>query len=268
MAAAAIEAAASRLAEAQASCTPCAPVRDLLDAQDVAAAYAVQALNTARAVAAGGRIVGRKIGLTAEAVQRQMGVDQPDFGTLLADMAEGDGQEIAWSRVLQPKVEGEVALVLDRDIAVEMPTAADLVRATAYAAPAIEIVDSRIAGWDIRIADTVADNASAGLFVLGGPPHSLRDLDLLGCGMVLWVNGRPVSFGVGAACLGHPLNAAVWLARRMAQAGEQLRAGDILLTGALGPMAPVRPGDAVEVGISGLGTARAFFGQDGTGGNG
>lgn len=256
---AAIEEAAARLFDAQAMRTPCAPVRELIGATDIVAAYAVQARNTTRAIAAGGRVVGRKIGLTARSVQQQMGVDQPDFGTLFAGMAAGDGEEIAWSRVLQPKAEGEIALVLDRDVTSEMPTAADLLRATAYAVPAIEIVDSRIAGWDIRIADTVADNASSGLFVLGGPPHSLAGLDLLLCGMMLTVNGRPASYGVGAACLGHPLNAAAWLAGRMAEAGEPLRAGDILLTGALGPMVPVGPGDAVEVRIGGLGSARAFF---------
>lgn len=255
----AIEDAAARLFQAQAAGVPCAPVRDVIGADDVAAAYAVQALNTARSVGRGARVVGRKIGLTAEAVQRQMGVDQPDFGTLLSSMVRGDGEEIAWRDVMQPRVEGEVALVLERDLSVEMPNVADLIRAVAYAVPSIEIVDSRVAGWDIRIADTVADNASSGLFVLGGPPRRLDGLDLHACGMVLRVNGRPVSFGAGAACLGHPLTAAVWLARRLAAEGSFLQAGDILLTGALGPMVAVSAGDAVEVAIAGLGAARTAF---------
>lgn len=253
------EDAASRLLQAQRSGTPCAPVRDLIGADDVAAAYAVQALNTAHAVERGARVVGRKIGLTAVSVQRQMGVDQPDFGSLLSSMIRGDGEEIAWRDVMQPRVEGEVALVLERDVSAELPNVADLIRAVGYAVPSIEIVDSRIAGWDIRIADTVADNASSGLFVLGGPPRRLDGLDLYGCGMVMRVNGRPVSFGAGAACLGHPLTAAVWLARRLASEGTSLRAGDILLTGALGPMVPVHAGDAVDVKISGLGTVRTAF---------
>lgn len=251
--------AAARLAAAQATGVPCAPVRDLIGPDDIAAAYAVQALNTARLVADGARVVGRKIGLTAASVQRQMGVDQPDFGTLLAPMGRSEGEEIAWRDVMQPRVEGEVALVLGRDLTEEAPSVTDLIRAVDFALPAIEIVDSRIAAWDIRIADTVADNASSGLFVLGGPPRRLDGLDLHGCGMVLHVNGRPVSFGAGAACLGHPLSAAIWLARRLAAEGERLRAGDILLTGALGPMVPVRPGDAVEVAIAGLGVARTAF---------
>ena len=257
----AVDDAAARLARAQESGVPCTPVRDVIGADDVAAAYAVQALNTARAVERGARVIGRKIGLTAASVQRQMGVDQPDFGTLLSSMIRGDDEEIAWHHVMQPRVEGEVALVLEHDLAVETPNVADLMRAVAYAVPSIEIVDSRIAGWDIRIADTVADNASSGLFVLGGPPRRLDGLDLHGCGMVLRVNGRPVSFGAGAACLGHPLTAAVWLARRLAAEGAFLRAGDILLTGALGPMVPVSAGDAVEVMIAGLGAARTALGQ-------
>lgn len=257
----AVEDASARLAQAQKAGVPCAPVRDLIGADDVPAAYAVQALNTARAVGQGARIIGRKIGLTAESVQRQMGVDQPDFGTLLSSMIRGDGEEIAWRDVMQPRVEGEVALVLERDLSAEMPNVADLIRAVGYAVPSIEIVDSRITGWDIRIADTVADNASSGLFVLGGPPRRLDGLDLHGCGMVMRVNGRPVSFGAGAACLGHPLTAAVWLARRLAAEGAFLRAGDILMTGALGPMVPVRAGDAVEVTIAGLGAARTAFGR-------
>ena len=261
----AIQAAAERLHQARMTSITCMPVRDLIGADNIDAAYAVQALGTARAVSEGRQIVGRKIGLTAESVQRQLGVNQPDFGTLLGDMAIGDGEEIAWTRVLQPKVEGEVALVLERDVTADMPTIADLVRATGYAIPAIEIVDSRISQWDIRIADTVADNASSGLFVLGGPPRPLGGLDLLTCGMVLRVNGRAASFGAGAACLGHPLNAAVWLARRLAAEGQKLRAGDLLLTGALGPMVAVKPGDAVEVAIGGLGGARAMFGMQ-TGG--
>lgn len=256
-----IDDAAERLAQAQKSGVPCAPIRDLIGADDVTAAYAVQALNTARAVEQGARVIGRKIGLTAASVQRQMGVDQPDFGTLLSSMIRGDGEEIAWRDVMQPRVEGEVALVLERDLTAEMPNVADLMRAVAYAVPSIEIVDSRITDWSIRIADTVADNASSGLFVLGAPPRRLEGLDLHGCGMVMRVNGRPVSFGAGAACLGDPLTAAVWLARRLAAEGAFLRAGDILLTGALGPMVSIGAGDAVEVMIAGLGAARTAFGQ-------
>jgi len=252
-----IAAAAARLDQARRTCTP---VRDLIGPDNVDAAYAVQACNTALALEEGRRLVGRKIGLTAKSVQHQLGVGQPDFGALFADMALGDGEEIAWDRVLQPKVEGEVALVLDRDLTAEAATAADVFRATAYAVAAIEVVDSRVAGWDIRIADTVADNASSGLFVLGGTPRRLDGLDLRLCGMVLELHGQPASFGAGAACLGHPLNAAVWLARQMVKNGTPLRAGDVLLTGALGPVLAVEPGDLAEVHVGGLGSVRVTFG--------
>ncbi len=251
--------AAERLREAHATGKPCAPVRDLLPQGDLAAAYAVQETNTERWIADGRRPVGRKIGLTALAVQRQLGVDQPDFGMLYADMALGDGEEIALHRVMQPKIEGEIAFVLDRDITVEQPTLADLARAVGYAVPAIEVVGSRIANWDIRIVDTIADNASSGLFVLGGPPRRLDGLDLRLCGMVIEKRGEPVSVGAGAACLGHPLNAAIWLARKMVEIGRPLLAGDVIMSGALGPMAAIAPGDAAELRISGLGSARAAF---------
>lgn len=254
-----IEEAAGLIREAYRTGRPCAPVRTLLPAGDVAAAYAVQDANTRRWLDDGRRPVGRKIGLTAKAVQVQLGVDQPDYGMLFADMCLGDGEEIASGRVLQPKVEAEIALVLERDLAFEQPTVADVVRATAYALPAIEVVGSRIANWDIRIVDTVADNASSGLFVLGGPARKLDGLDLRLCGMVLERRGEPVSLGAGAACLGNPLNAAAWLARKMVEVGRPLQAGDVLMTGALGPMAPVAAGDVVEARISGLGSVRAVF---------
>jgi len=137
---------------------------------------------------------------------------------------------------------------------------ADILRATAYALPAIEIVGSRIANWDISLADTIADNASSGLFVLGSRPVKLSEFDVMGCGMVMEKRGEQVSTGAGAACLGNPLRAAVWLADTMARLGSPLQAGDIVLTGALGPMAVARPGDVFEASIEGLGSVRAAFG--------
>jgi len=254
--------AAARIREAYASGIPCAPVRELFPTADIEAAYAVQETNTALWLAAGRRPVGRKIGLTALSVQRQLGVDQPDFGMLFADMALGDGEEIAVRRVMQPKVEGEIAFILGRDIAMEMPTFADLLRAVDYVVPAIEVVSSRIANWDIKIVDTVSDNASSGLFVLGGPPRRLDGLDLSLCGMVMERRGEPISVGAGAACLAHPVNAAVWLARKMVEVGRPLQAGDVIMSGALGPMAAIAPGDVVELRISGLGAVRGVFARE------
>lgn len=237
------------------------PLRDGLDPLDVAGAYAIQATNARVWSEAGRRIVGRKVGLTAKAVQAQLGVDQPDFGVLFDDMAIPDGGRLDPARTLQPRAEAEVAIALSAAIDDPAATAADLYRATAYATAAIEIVDSRIDGWRIAFADTVADNGSAAFYVLGDARRPLDGLDLYTCGMVMEVNGTPASLGVGAACLGHPLEAAAWLARTLAAAGDPLRAGDIILTGALGPMVALTPGDHVEAKIAGLGTASFTFGN-------
>ena len=253
------EAAAQLLHTAASSGHSIAPLRDRLAVADQATAYAIQEANTQRGLAAGRRLVGRKIGLTSLAVQAQLGVNQPDFGMLFADMAVGDGEPVALGRLIQPKVEAEVALVIGRDLTHDRHTYADLIRATEYALPAIEIVDSRIENWNIRFIDTVADNASSGLFVLGGRPVKLADLDLTACAMEMKRGETVVSTGNGRACLGSPLNAAVWLADMMVRCGRPLQAGDIVLTGALGPMVAVQSGDRFVVRIDGLGTVSALF---------
>ncbi|WP_199032739.1 fumarylacetoacetate hydrolase family protein [Ralstonia sp. ASV6] len=253
---------AHQLWQAEQERAPRAPVRDAIAAlggDPLEAAYAVQRVNTERKLASGRRLVGRKIGLTSKAVQAQLGVDQPDFGMLFDDMAIADGEEIALSRTLQPKVEAEIALVLEHDLPHERHTIADLIRATAYALPAIEIVGSRIANWDIRLTDTVADNASSGLFVLGNRPVKLDAFDAIQCGMVMERRGDQVSVGAGAACLGNPLHAALWLANTMTRVNAPLKAGDIVLTGALGPMVGVAPGDVFTAHIEGLGSVSACF---------
>ncbi len=242
-----------------------APLREQFSPFTPADAYAVQDLNTQRRLQAGARLVGRKIGLTARSVQQQLGVDQPDFGMLFADMAYSDGEPIPWHVLMQPKVEAEVALVLEHDLPDPGVTVAQLLRATAFALPAIEVVGRRIANWNIRFVDTVADNASSSAFVLGNTPvllAGLAGLDLRLAGMVMERSGEPVSLGAGAACLGHPYNATVWLANKMASLGRGLKAGDLVLTGALGPMVQVAPGDVLEARIHGLGSVRAVFGEN------
>ena len=238
---------------------PIEPVRDRLPEEDIDAAYRVQQTNTELWVREGRRMVGRKIGLTAKAVQEQLGVNQPDFGILFADMCLADGEEITPGSVLQPRCEAEVALVLHSALDCEQLTLIDLINAVAYALPAIEVVGSRIADWRIEIVDTVADNASSGMYVLGSRPVRLDDIDLRECGMVMERKGDQISTGSGAACLGNPLNAALWLARKMVEVGMPLNAGDTILTGALGPMVPVAPGDVIEARIEGLGSIRAVF---------
>jgi 2-keto-4-pentenoate hydratase len=241
---------------------PVAPLRDGLAPNDAAGAYAVQRINTQAWQLAGRRIVGRKIGLTAKSVQTQLGVDQPDFGVLFDDMRIEDAGELLASRVLQPKAEAEIALIMERDLADPEASADSVAEAVECAVAAIEIVDSRIADWKISFADTVADNGSSAFFVLGQQRHPLAGLDIYTCGMVMEVNGKVASLGAGAACLGHPLNAAAWLARTLAAAGDGLRAGDIVLTGALGPMVAISPGDHVVARIGGIGEARFSFVED------
>ncbi|MEU9187195.1 fumarylacetoacetate hydrolase family protein [Streptomyces sp. NPDC048484] len=253
--------AADELREAARTHTPCAPVRTFLTGME--AAYAVQRANVERGTAAGRRIVGRKIGLTSPAVQTQLGVDQPDFGTLFADMAVPEGGQVAAGRLLRPKVEAEVALVLGAALPHRDCTVVDVLRATDFALPALEIVDSRIADWDISIVDTVADNASSGLFVLGGTPVPLTGLGLRSVRMTMTRGGEVVSEGTGADCLGSPLNAAAWLASALARMGDPLRAGDLVLTGALGPMAVAAPGDRFEAHISQLGRVNVEFTAEG-----
>ena len=253
------EAAAQRLVDASITRIPCDPIRDLLPHGTMEDGYAVQrlVLDTTKANA---RRVGRKIGLTSPVVQQQMGVDTPDFGVLFADMACGDGEPVSSSLLLQPRVEAEVAFVLNGDLPDRPVIGSDVLRATDFVVAAIEIVDSRIKNWDISITDTVADNASSGMFVLGGSPRSLRDIeDLRTCEMTLSCEGEIVSSGTGAACLGHPVNAVVWLANAVAERGVPLRAGEVILSGSLGPLVTVDRGKTYEAAITGLGTVRASF---------
>lgn len=253
---------ADKIFEAHRTYRPVAPVRDMLPAGAIDRAYAAQELNTERWLAAGRRLVGRKIGLTSRAVQRQLGVDQPDYGMLFDDMAVPDGWDVAYGRLIQPKVEAEIALVLGRDLDSEHLTIADVIRAVEFALPAIEIVDSRIADWKIGILDTIADNASSGLYVLGAMPKKLDGLDLRLAGMVMENGGEPVSVGAGVACLGDPLSATLWLAKTMARVGRPLVAGDTVMSGALGPMVPAKWGEVYEARVTGLGSVRAAFAKE------
>ncbi|MFS3127984.1 2-keto-4-pentenoate hydratase [Nocardioides sp. Bht2] len=254
-----IDAAAERLIQAITTTTPCAPVRDLIGENDIDAAYQVQERLIAARVEAGGVIVGRKIGATSKAVQEQLGVDQPDFGVLLADMEYTEDQVVPMSRLLQPKVEAEVAFVLGKDLAEGPLDIAQVRDAIDYAVAALEIVDSRIENWNISFGDTVADNASSGLYVLGTERKTLDEFEPVEVEMSMTIDGVEVSTGNGAACLGDPLNAVAWLAKYARDFGVPLRAGQVLLSGALGPMRPVEPGQVVTATISTLGSATATF---------
>lgn len=241
-----------------------APVREAISQaagvdSPIAAAYAIQQIITSRKISQGSRVVGRKIGLTAPAVQKQLGVNEPDYGALFDFMAACDGEEINLQRLMQPKAEAEVAFVLKKDLNYSSNTVADILGAVDYAVAAIEVVGSRIANWDIRLPDTVADNASSAMFVLGTRPVPLSQLDLVACRMAMTKGDVTLSSGYGQACLGNPINAARWLANTLAGLGNPLRAGDIILSGALGPMVAVSEPGTFTASIEGLGSVRAVF---------
>ncbi|MEV0701235.1 fumarylacetoacetate hydrolase family protein [Saccharopolyspora sp. NPDC050389] len=257
-----IDSATTRLIAAAATRAPCPPVRDLLGDTDVDAAYRVQRRVVDTRVEAGARVVGAKIGLTAAVVQQQFGVFQPDFGVLLDDMVFAHAQPLPRSRFLQPRAEGEIAFVLGSGIDVPGATVADVLRATEFVLPAIEIVDSRIADWDLTITDTVADNASSGAVVLGTTPFPLAGRDLSQVGMTLAQDGEPVSFGAGHACLGSPVVAVAWLARELVRRGQPLRAGDVVMSGALGPMVPIEGPARFRLELDGLGEVEAVIEEE------
>lgn len=250
-----LHAAAQAIREARSARTAIARVSETFGICGLDAAYQVAQINTrARLEEPGRRIVGLKVGLTSQAVQQQLGVDQPDFGILFDDMEYLSGDAIPMRRLIQPKVEAEVAFVVGRDLGSHAPSWAEFINALAYALPALEIVDSVVQGWKITLVDTVADNASSALYVLSEQPVSLGRLDLAALEMQMSINGATVSSGTGAACLGHPLRAAHWLARAMAERGQPLRAGQLILSGALGPMAALGAGDLVQAQLGSLGS--------------
>ena len=222
-------------------------------------AYAIQQRLIARRLDAGERVVGKKIGVTSQAVMNMLGVFQPDFGILLDGMVYNEGQPIEARTLIQPKAEGEIAFILKKDLMGPGVTAADVMAATEGVMACFEIVDSRIRDWKIQIQDTVADNASCGVFVLGDRLVDPRDVDLATCGMVLEKNGEIVATGAGAAALGHPANAVAWLANTLGRLGMGLKAGEVVLSGSLGIMVPVQAGDSLRVTIGGIGGCSVRF---------
>ena len=223
-------------------------------------AYRVQQRLVARRLEAGERVVGKKVGVTSKAVMDMLGVDQPDFGWLLDGMVCNDGQTIAAGTLIQPKAEGEIAFLLKRDLQGPGVTATEVLAATEGVMACFEIVDSRIRDWKIRIQDTVADNASCGVFVLGDRLVDPRRVDLNTCGMVLEKNGEIVATGAGAAALGAPANAVAWLANTLGRLGIGLKAGEVILSGSLAAMVPAASGDSLRVSIGGIGSCSVRFG--------
>ena len=222
-------------------------------------AYQIQSINVAHKIDSGLRIIGHKIGLTSPAVQKQLGVSEPDFGVLTQEMEVLMGGSIDVAQLIQPKAEVEIAFVLGEDMHQPDMSIVDVMACVDFALPAIEVVDSRIENWNIGILDTVADNASSSHFVLGHTPKTLDEIDIIQCKMTLHKNGLLVSEGEGAACLGSPLNALHWLAHEMLAYGAPLKAGQVILTGALGPMTTAEKGDELVAQIEGLGPVHLSF---------
>lgn len=254
---------ATALRNAASSGIPMEPLSASHPDMNVVDAYAIQSINIDQRRQEGATCVGHKIGITSKAVQEWLKVNEPDFGCLMDDMIYADGADIPASRLMQPRMEGEIAFVLGRDLKGPGLTALDVIRATDHLLPCIEIIDSRIRDWKFTYEDTVADNASSGLVLMGTRPARLQDVDLSLCGMALRKNGTVVSTGAGAACLGNPVQAVLWLAQKvndMEPDGPGIPAGSLVLSGALGPVCPIEAGDAIEVEISGVGNVRANIG--------
>jgi len=254
-----IETLAIQLYDALIGCHTVEPLSSLYPDITIEDAYAIQQRMLARRLAAGESVIGKKIGVTSRAVQSMLGVHQPDFGWLTDGMVYSEGDAIPIDRLIQPKAEGEIAFVLKNDIEGPGVTAADVLRATEGVMACFEIVDSRIRDWKIKIQDTVADNASCGAFVLSSALVSVRDVDLITCGMVLERNGEVVVTGAGAATMNSPVNAVVWLINTLGMLGIGLKAGEIILSGALGAMVPVVAGDNLRVTIGGIGGCSVRF---------
>lgn len=222
-------------------------------------AYHIQQRMIARRLEQGETVVGKKVGATSKAVQQMLNVHQPDFGYLLSGMTYAQGEAIPMDSLIQPRAEGEIAFILKRDLMGPGVTTAAVLSATELVMPCFEIVDSRIKDWQIKIQDTVADNASCGVFVLGDQAVDPRGLDLNLVGMVIEKNGELAATGAGAAALGSPLNAVAWLANTLGALGIPLKAGEIILSGSLGPLVPVQAGDNLRLAIGGIGGCSVRF---------
>ncbi len=244
---------AENIREAEKNNVEIPPIRSFLKEKDIESAYRIQQINIDYKIKQGQQEVGKKIGLTSEKVQQQLGVNQPDFGILLNEMQVKNKGEISFTELMQPKAEAEIAFILKEDLTQEKISLEDVISAIDYACPAIEIVGSRIENWNIQITDTIADNASASHFVLGEEKIKIENIDLENCKMQLFANDEKTSEGSGKDCLGNPLNAVLWLAQQMKTLGNSLKKGEIILSGALGPMIPLSKGDFIKTKIEDLG---------------
>lgn len=250
---------AEQLAEAEDTRIGITPLTSIDPELSVKEAYYIQLENIHRKLKQGQKIVGKKIGLTSLAMQNMLGVDEPDYGHLLDGMAVENGGGISIEQVLQPKVEAEIAFILKKELRGPNVTTLDVLQATEYVVPALEIVDSRIKDWKIKLPDTVADNGSSSFYVLGGKPTRIEDIDLELIGMVLTKNGELINTGVGAAALGTPATCVAWLANRLADFDIPLRAGEVILSGALSAAEVAKAGDSFTARFAHIGQVSVHF---------
>ncbi|MBO0820057.1 MAG: 2-keto-4-pentenoate hydratase [Nocardiopsaceae bacterium] len=259
-----IEKAAAGLLGAYASRTPVAPLTATYTDISVDDAYAIQRIQTAAWERDGAVVKGHKVGLTSAAMQRQLGVDTPDFGVLTDRMFLPEGVIADITRFLQPRAEPEIGFVLGRELKGPGVTVAEAVAAIDFALPALEIIDSRISDWKITLADTIADNASSGGLVLGARPVRPADTDLSLTGCLLYRNGRLIDTGAGGAVLGgSPVNALVWLANVLGERGVSLKAGHVVLPGSVTAAIPIAPGDTISAVFDRIGTVAITFSDHG-----
>jgi 2-keto-4-pentenoate hydratase len=257
--------AARLLFEAYETGKPVQPLTSTWDDLTLEDAYAIQLQQIEWFLDHGRRVKGHKVGLTSAAMQRLLGVDQPDYGHLLDDFFYLEHEPIPRDRFLQPRIEPEVAFVLKRPLRGPGVTVHEALAAVDFVLPALEIVDSRIEDWRIGLFDTIADNASSGALVLGSTPTSIGDVDLRLSGAVMTRNGQVVGTGAGGAVLGSPVRTLVWLANTVGARGVTLEAGHVVLPGAVCAMVPVSGGDTVTATFAGLGSVTARFAPDGKG---
>jgi 2-keto-4-pentenoate hydratase len=256
---AAVQDAADELYAAQAECAPIGPVSERFPGLDVDGAYAIQRVNLSRRLGDGHTLVAHKIGLTSEPMQTLLGVEEPDFGYILDDMVVANGSVEPTARFCAPRVEPEVAFLLRKPLRGPGVTVNDVYAATEAVAPALEIVDSRIADWKLTLPDTIADNASSGAVVLGDWVPREDCLDLPRARASLWLNGTEVDSGLGSAVMGDPAAAVAWLANALAPVGTEILPGQFIMSGSFTSAVFVHPGDAAVTTISGLGTVSVSF---------
>ncbi len=253
---------ARELLEAEKTQQSVAPLSERGTSFSVEDAYQVQLETVKSKVEEGHKIVGKKIGLTSKPMQQLLGVDEPDYGHLFSNMVVENESVIPADRVIQPKVEAEIAFVLKETLSGPNVTKEDVLKATDYVVPSIEIVDSRVKDWKITLADTIADNASSCLYALGTTSKQIEEIDLVQLGMVLYKNGEIVETGVGALAMGHPAECVAWLANKLYEFGESLNAGEVVLSGALSAAVVAEPGDHFTAKLAHLGEVNIRFAKN------